>query len=245
MAITIAVETSPGSGVFTDLTAYLQAGSMTSKLNTLDLLLFDPPAGSLVMATSGPQRGVKLTDPAWVGTISAFSTRNATEKGAGHVFWAVTAINANSLPNDTAPFDLSDAPADTTTVYQCEDGSTMDLESGTDWADSTVDANLGVYETEGTKSRGYSNLSVQLRAQPGAANQTLGRFRTWHPGLRPGNQFKISNADQGYAAVAYQITQVTATWPGKSTRPVFAIEFGDTPQTLALWTQINAPAPAR
>lgn len=241
MATAIAIETSPGSRTFTDLTnPYLQQGSITAKLNTLDFQLLDPPGGSVVLATSGPQQGVKLTDPAWSGTITAVATANATEKGAGHVFWVITATNADALPNDTAPFDLSDAPTDTTTVYQWEDGTNAELEAGTDWADSTADPNLGVYETEGTRSRGYSKLTVQSRVQSGAPNQTLGRCTITHPGLRPGNQFKLSNADQGYSAAPYQVTQVTTTWPGKATRPYFAIEFGDTPETLALWTAINA-----
>lgn len=243
-------DVAPALAVWASVSVLVEAPSAAGEVHYVDEVGLAPgvlqpwvPGGMAVaLVASGAQRGVKLTDPAWVGTLSAATSRNATERGGGHVFWAITAINTSALPNDTAPFDLSDAPADTTTAFTLEDGVTpLELEAGTDWADSTVDANLGVYETEGTKSRGYSNLSVQVRAQPGAANQTLGRCTTKHPGLRPGNQFKLSNADQGYSAAAYQITQVTATWPAKSTQPSFSIEFGDTPETLALWTQINAP----
>lgn len=240
MATSISIETSPGSGVWTDLTAYLQRDSMTAKFNTLDFELLDPPAGAVVLASSGPQQGVKLTDPAWVGTIASVMTSDPTDTRKSHAFWIISATNAAALPNDTAPFDLSDQPADATTVYQWEDGTNAELEAGTDWAGSGVSPGLGVYETEGAKSWGYSGLSVQARASSGAPNQTLGRCTVHRPGLRPGNQFKLTSLNQGYAAAAYQVTQVTVTWPGKATDPVFAVEFGDTPETLALWTALNA-----
>lgn len=244
MATTLSVETTPGSNVFTDLTAYLAQGSPTVKFNTVDFLLWDPPAGAVVFASSGPQQAVKLTDPAWVGTIASVMTADPDDLRFSHETWTIAAVNTTVLPSDTAPFDLSDVPADATTVYQMEDGSTMDLESGTDWSDSLLpNANLGQYETEGAKSQGYSKLSIQVRTNAGAAPVTRGLCTVHTKGLRPGNLFNLTSLNQGYVAKQFQITQVTTKWPELSGDPVFSIEFGDTPQTLAIWSQINSPIP--
>src|SRR5437899_1395930 len=104
----LTVETSPGSGIYSDLTAYLLHGSLTIKLNTVDFALLDPPAGSMLLSD-----GVRIRNPTWSGTVVAVTTSDPVDLRNNHVVYSVTATNAVALPTDTAPFDLSDVPSAT------------------------------------------------------------------------------------------------------------------------------------
>ena len=216
-----------------DVTALLLQDTITLKLNSLDFTLIDPTPGSASLGAT-----VVTTDPAWTGTVVSFQSFDPVDLRNGIAFVNVTASNANPLPTDTAPFDLSDVPTTAALdTYLLEDGSgPYELENGTDFAP-------GNYELEGALSYGYAGLSVQSTANsdPTGPPQTLGRCNVYQPGLRPGNVFALTSLNQGYSATPFQVTQVTVTWPGLAANPFYAIEFGDTPQTLAAWTQ-NAGA---
>lgn len=213
-----------------DVSSKLLAASMTAKFNTVDLSLLNqavPALGATLV----------LTDPAWSGTVSATTSADVTLQGNSQTVVTLTATNANALPNDTAPFDISDAPAAFTDTYLLEDGSgNYLLESGTDFVNGTTDS----YLMEGTLSYGCNYLNVTKSLTSGGPNQTLGRCTVVQPGLRPGNNFKLTSANQGYSSSAFQVTQVTTRWPALTTNPIFDIEFGDTPETLAAWTLANA-----
>jgi len=230
---TLAVETSPGSGVYADLTGYLLHGSLTLKFNTIDFSLIDPPLTACQLTAA-----IKTTNPAWNGTVATRISSDPVDR-VGHYTLTVTGTNTNVLPNDTAPFDLADVSVPATLGdYLLESGSGHYLlEDGTDWAP-------GAYLLEQPYSKGYSGLSVQttVSTTPGGPPTTLGQARVVAPGLRPGNQFRLTSANQGYSAAPFRITQVTTRWPGRATDPLFDIEFGDTPQTLAQWSSVTAPA---
>lgn len=184
-------------------------GSITLKFNTLDFGLFDlaPPAIGAAVTT---------TDPGWAGTVSAATTTDPVDLINGHVVVVVTVTNANTLPNDTAPFDLSDVPvAATSGDYLLEDGSGHYLiESGTDFAP-------GALLLEQPFSYGYSGLSVRRMAAA-----TYGSATVQQPGLRAGNTVHVTSQNQGLNAVAYQITQATYRWHGANPPvPVTVIEF--------------------
>ncbi len=251
MATTISVESTPGGGSYVDLTSYLLQGSVTVKVNTLDFTLTTPPAiyGGAIYgvplyggsASTQLTAKVKMTDPAWSGSIVSVTSYDPVDLRNGVEFVTVAATNSTVLAADTAPFDLSDVPSAAPPFdYLLEDSSGHYLiEDGTDFAP-------GALMLEGAWAQGYAALSVQtsVNATAGGPPQTLGRANVFVPGLRPGNVFNLTSFNQGYSATPFEITQVTSNWPGLSTTPFFAIEFGDTPATLALWTQINAPLAA-
>ncbi len=215
-----------------DVSAAVLYGTVTLKFNTLDMALIDtgiPALGSAVM----------VTNPAWSGVVAATTTSDPTLQANGHQVVTVTATNANVLPNDTAPFDLSDSPVAFTDTYLLEDGSgPYLLESGTDFANGTTDA----YLMEGALSYPYSGLTV--RKVTGSPPTTLATCTVQQPGLRPGNTIHLTSANQGLAAVAYQINQATLQWHGVPLVPQYLIEMGDTPATLAAWTLANATSTA-
>ncbi len=210
--------------------AALLYGSITLKRNTLDFGLFDAGIPALGAA-------VTTTDPAWSGTVAAVTTSDPVDLRNSHWITTVTATNTNALPADTAPFDLSDVPSAAPPFdYLLEDGSGHYLiESGTDFAP-------GALMLEGALAYGYSGLSVRKVA--GSPPTTLGQCTVRQPGLRPGNVVHVTSLNQGWSAVAYTINQATVTWAQgvNPPAPAYRIEFGDTPQTLALWTQLTAPA---
>lgn len=213
----------------TDISAALLYGSITEKRNTIDYSIIDYPAPALGAT-------VTTTDPAWSGTVAATTTLDPVDLINGHVVTTVTATNTKALPNDTAPFDLSDTPSVTPPFdYLLEDGTGHYLlESGTDFAAVTSSLML-----EGTLSYGYSRLSVRRTA--GTPPTTLGQCIVYQPGLRAGNNVHITNQNQGFNNAAYQINQATITWAGANPPvPQYLIEFGDTPQTLAAWTLAHA-----
>jgi len=215
-------------GLCTDLTAYLRYGSVTLILNTIDFTLMDPPVGSTPQGAT-----VTTTNPAWSGTISAATSLDPVDR-QGHVWYTVTATNTNALPNDTAPFDLSETVVDSTFRYLLEDGSGYYLqEPGTDFAPGNL-------RLEGSLAYGYSALSVRNSVVAGAPDATLGRCVVQQPGLRPGNTFHLTSTNQGYANFPFQINQATIKWQGQ-TVPVYTIEFGAVPQTLATYVQATAP----
>jgi len=223
--------TTEAASVAADLTNYLLYSSMTLKLNTFDFALINPPIGSYELGAM-----VTTTDPAWTGTVVAATLADPVDLRNNQSVVILTATNARALPNDTAPFDLSDVPGDSTFKYLLEDGTShLLLEAGTDYAGTT-----GVYLMEGALAYGYSGLSVRTQSATSGPNVTLGRATVQQPGLRPGNTFALTSLNQALAAKAYQITQATITWP--TAQPVTQIEFGDTPATLALWAQVTAPA---
>ncbi len=203
----------------------------------------DPPAFALHLGED-----FKTTNPLWQGNIVAFETSDPTGK-IGHTYTHVTATNVNVLPTDTAPFDLSETPTDGTFNYLLEDGSgVILLEDGTDFAPAGSDGqnfSAGRLRIEGALAKGYKNLTIRKQINTIGTFSTIGRCRVHAAGLRPGNIFKLTSTNQGYAAFAFQINQASISWPtGKNPPiPVYDIEFGDTPQTLAQWTQISAPAP--
>jgi hypothetical protein len=221
MAFTVSV-----AGV--DRTSALLYGSITLKLNTIDFSLFDPA----VIPALGD--ALVTTDPAWTGSVTAVTTADPVDLRNSHVVITVTGTNTNALPNDTAPFDLSDVPVVFTDKYLLEDGTShLLLEAGTDFAGTT-----GQYLLEGALSYGYSGLSVRKMA--GTPPTTLGSCTVQQPGLRPGNTVHVTSLNQGLSAVAYQINQASLIWQAVPPVPVYTIEFGDTPQTLAAWTLANA-----
>lgn len=231
MGTTISVESTPGGGSYVDLSAYIVRKFLTVKVNTLDFTLNNPPAGSTQLTA-----GVKLTDPAWSGTIASVMTSDRVAWRSGIKLVTVSATNAKALVADTAPFDISDVPTATPPFdYLLEDGSGHYLlEDGTDFAP-------GAYMLEGALSYDCFNLSVRtsVNATAGGPPQTQGRASLYQPGLRPGNIFNLTSLNQGYSAAPFEVTQVTITWPSP-TRPEYSIEFGDTPQTLSAWTLANA-----
>lgn len=262
MATTLLIESAPGSGTYVDRTALLLQGSVAAKLNTADFALTDPPAGAAQLTA-----GVKMTNPTWAGAIASVMTSDPVDVRNGHMFATVTATNVAPLVVDTAPFDLVDEDTTTTTLFELEDGTghvtsedttliylsevTLDattnytledasghimLEDATDWAP-------GILLTEGALARSYAGLTIRKSTQTTGPVKTLGRCTVFAPGLRPGNLFKLTSVNQGYAGVQFEITQLITQWPALKTLPVFTVEFGDTPQTLADWTVVNAPVP--
>ncbi len=228
MSLTISVAGVDRTGTGVAGAPGLLYASITLKLNTIDFALLDPAA----IPALGD--AIVTTDPAWSGTVAAVTTSDVVDLRNSHVIATVTATNANALPNDTAPFDLSDVPGDSTSEWELEDGSgPWLLESGTDFAP-------GSWLTEAALAYGYSGLSV--RSMAGSPPTTLGRCTVQQPGLRPGNTVHVTSLNQGLSAVAYQVNQASVTWPqGVSPPlPVYLIEFGDTPQTLAAWTLAHA-----
>lgn len=220
-----------------DLGNYLLYGSSTLKFNTFDAAFLNPPTGAFQLGDT-----MTTTDPAWTGVIAALTSADAsTVLRNNQVTWTLTATNARTLPNDTAPFDLSDTPvAAASGDYLLEDGSGhYMIESGTDFAP-------GALLLEQALSYGYSYLTVQTNTIPNAPNKTLGRCTVQQPGLRPGNTVHVTSLNQGLSAAPYQVTQAAVTW-GQGANPpvpVYLIEMGDTPQTLAQWTQLTAPVAA-
>lgn len=214
-----------------DLTGYIVHDSVTIKFNTLDFALIDPPALAVHL-----KEDVAVTDPSWTGGLASIETTDPTEQ-LGHLYVRVTATNTRSLPTDTAPFDLSETPANGTFNYLLEDGSgKLTLEDGTDFAP-------GAYLTEGPLAYDYSNLAVRTQVNLTGPTTTLGSAKVYQPGLRPGNAFKLTSTNQGYSAAPFQVNQIIVTWPADAATPFYVVEFGDTPQTLAQWTQITAPSP--
>src|SRR5260370_1579950 len=181
---TLTVETSPGSGLYADLTSYLLHGSMVLKLNTLDLALINRP-GQTWITGGGAGAGVIVHNPSWTGTIASAQSSDPVELRNSQRVMTLTATNTKALPLDTAPFDLSDVPSASPLFdYLLEDGSGHYLiEDGTDFAP-------GALLLEGALAKGYEQLSVQVRTNPGGPNKTLGKCRVKVPGLRAGNQFK-------------------------------------------------------
>lgn len=224
---------SSNAGLVTDMTPALQQGSLTLKFNTADFQLLDP--NMLYLFVGG---GVVIADPAWTGAIASIISSDPVDLINNHELLTIAATNTSALPNDTAPFDLSDAPVAGSDRFLLEDGSGYyALESGTDWAP-------GAFLIEQPLSKGYSGLSVQTHVNPGGPNLKLGRATTHAKGLRPGNKFKLTSTNQSISAAPFQITQVVTTWPELQGDPVFQIEFGDTPATLAAWMLANAaPVP--
>ncbi len=215
-----------------DLTPSLLQGSVALKVNTIDFVLIDTPVPALGAA-------VTVTNPSWSGTVASATSADLTQLLDGHIACTVTGTNTTALPTDTAPFDLSDVPVPATFGdYLLEDGSGHYLlEDGTDWAP-------GAFLLEQPFSQAYQNLSVQKYTQTAGPNLVFGLVLVFAPGLRPGNLFNLTSSNQGYSATSFQITQITTTWPELAANPYFLVQFGNTPQTLAQWTQITAPAAA-
>ncbi len=205
-------------------------GAITQKFNTMDFGMIDLAAPALGAT-------VTTTDPAWSGTVAATVSSNPVDLINGHQVVVVTVTNTKALPADTAPFDLSDTPvAATSGDYLLEDGSGHYLiESGTDFAP-------GALLLEQALSYGYAGLTVRKMNTTPAT--TLAICTVEQSGLRPGNTVHLTSQNQGYAAYALQINQATITWAkgANPPKPTYLIEMGDTPQTLAQWTQVTAPA---
>src|SRR2546426_7639381 len=79
------------AGAATDLTAYLQHGSVTLKLNTLDMAFVNPPSGALELSAA-----VTTTDPFWSGSIAAITSTDPVDR-IGNAIILVAATNANAL----------------------------------------------------------------------------------------------------------------------------------------------------
>ncbi len=91
-----------------DQTDYVKSQSVTSKFNTLDLVLVDPAYPPLV----GDY--VTQSDPDWHGNIVRVEITDVVEKGA-HVLHSVSAVNSDVAATATAPYNLSDSPNLSTT----------------------------------------------------------------------------------------------------------------------------------
>jgi hypothetical protein len=90
-------------------TAFVKWGSMTCKLNTLDLILEDP--------ATAPALGnaVTLTNPTWAGTVTSVQSSDPVDRVNGVQRYKVTATNTDTAGASAAPFNLSDAPNGSTT----------------------------------------------------------------------------------------------------------------------------------
>lgn len=218
-----------GHTALTDLTAYVPDDGVTLKLNTIDFALDNPPSGALDIGAA-----VQTQNPTWSGRLA---TAESYQEDALTVSWKASATNTDALVESTAPFDLSDNPVDGTSSLLLEDGTELLLEDGTDFEAGTpilIEAALS-YE--------YGGLSVKTQTNADGPDTTFGHVTVRHPGLRPGNVFGVTSALQGYDDAQFQITQATVTFPDKPDKPVYEIEFGDTPETLAEWATVTAPAP--
>jgi hypothetical protein len=136
MALTL-VSGPPGSH---DLTAFILAGSLVVKLNTLDVTLIDPNFISNKGAT------ITLTNPAWVGTQISSSTTDPVDLKNSHQFQMITATNASAAPGGASPFDLSDTPNNSTTYgYRGLSVKTTNNLDGTQTVAGTCTINQGGY----------------------------------------------------------------------------------------------------
>lgn len=91
-----------------DLTDYIRDQSITSKVNTLDLALIDPPYPPLV----GDE--IHQSDPDWDGFVVRVVITDTVERGSSTLF-TVSAVNSDPLVTAASPFDLSDNPNYSTT----------------------------------------------------------------------------------------------------------------------------------
>lgn len=223
-----------------DQTAYLQYGSVSNKLNTSDFGLalggryllenstldgyqLEDGSGVLLLDTYIPSLGdpVTFTNPAWSGRVVSVGTRNIVERTVNYVEASIAATN-NALASATpaAPGDFSDVLSGG--YYLQEDGiGKLILEDAS-----------GDYLLEGT-SFAYRNLSVRSSQNQDGTVTAYGVLETFEPGYAAGQSFLLTNADQGYVTAPFTITNVTTSFIGANPpTPVYAVEFGDTYQTL-------------
>ena len=92
-----------------DQSAFIEYGSMTMKLNTLDFALIDPAT----MPAIGDN--VTVTTPSWSGKVVSVAPSDIVNLASGHKLVRVTATNATVATPASAPYGLSDAPNGSTT----------------------------------------------------------------------------------------------------------------------------------
>jgi hypothetical protein len=213
-----------------EFVSYLDYGSLTLKLNTLDFSVTDPDQPSLLVAPS-LATPVVLSSPGefpdWTGYLSYTNQSDMVNIASGHYRITASAKNATAGAAIKAPFDLSDAPS--AGLFQLEDGSgNIVLEDGLG----------GAYLTEGS-SWGYEDLSMGQQLNTDGTTTYLGRCKVYQPGLWPGMDVAITSSNLnlfiGGPATHYTIQTISVTYPAGPGKPIYVIEFGTAPQTFASW----------
>lgn len=91
-----------------------------------------------------------------------------------------------------------------------------------------------------TTTFGYQNLSVQTSVDSNGVVKTQGQCEIVESGLWPAMTFTLTSTNQGYSAQSFSVTDVTVTWPAKSTNPVYTVRFGDPIVTMSVWANSAA-----
>jgi hypothetical protein len=215
-----------------EFVSYLDYGSLTLKLNTLDFTVTDA-GGADIGAIAAPSllTPVVLSSPGdfpdWTGYLAGASQADMVNLPTGHYRITVAARNTTSGAAISAPFDLSDAPS--AGLFELEDGSgNIVLEDGLG----------GAYLTEGS-SYGYEDLAMGKQLNIDSTLTYLGRCKVYQPGLWPGMDIAITSSNLdffiGGPATHYTIQTIEVTYPAGPGKPEYVIEFGTAPQVFASW----------
>ena len=222
----------------TDQTAYLQYGSVTEKQNTADFSLLlggkyeleDGSGGYLLEDGSGyylldtyvPTLGdpVAFTNPTWNGRVVDVTKADLVDRLTNYQLATVAATNQTVAGVTTPPGDFADVL--TGGKYELEDGSGGYL----------LEDGSGYYLLEGT-SFSYRGLSVKSTQNIDGSVTTYGMLTAFEPGFAAGQTFNLTNANLGYVAQPFLITNVTTTFVGANPpTPEYLIEFGSAYLTL-------------
>ncbi len=222
----------------TDETAYLQFGSVTEKQNTADFSLLlggkyeleDGSGGYLLEDGSGyylldtyvPQLGdpVAFTNPTWNGRVVDVTKADLVDRLTNYQLATIAATNQTVAGVTSPPGDFADVL--TGGKYELEDGSGGYL----------LEDGSGYYLLEGT-SFSYRGLSVKSTQNIDGSVTTYGMLTAFEPGFAAGQTFNLTNANLGYVAQPFLITNVTTTFVGANPpTPEYLIEFGSAYLTL-------------
>ena len=112
------------------------------------------------------------------------------------------------------------------------------------WNRALTAAEIAALYTAGTTTPtyGYRDLSVTLSTNLDATTTTTGVCTIEHAGLWPGMTFTLTNANRGYSAQSFSVTNVTVTWLTGAI-PEYRIEFGDPLVTMSVWIASQGAIP--
>ena len=93
---------------------------------------------------------------------------------------------------------------------------------------------FGLSDTpNGATTYGYTNLEVETTHNLDGTDLTKGSLVLFTTGLWPAMTFALTNADLGYSATNFSVTDVTVTW--QKGVPFYAMTFGDPLVTMSVW----------
>lgn len=93
---------------------------------------------------------------------------------------------------------------------------------------------FGLSDTpNGSTTFGYTNLEVETTHNIDGTDLTKGSLVLFTTGLWPAMTFNLTNADLGYSATNFSVTDVTVTWIKGV--PFYALTFGDPLVTMSVW----------